>query len=115
MAADPPDFVIKAHDRLPSIQATLSTGENTVDLSPVGVAVNFILTSAVGVAPKVNAAAVLVDAASGIVRYDWAATDTNTPGSYLGEWQVTWPDGRKQTFPTESYHVISVLADLDNA
>lgn len=108
------DFTIKAHDRLPSIQATLTSQGVIVDLT-LASGVTFIMTTAVGATPKVNAAAVIVDAANGVVRYDWASVDTNAPASYLGEWQVTWADGRKQSFPTLTYITIDVLADLDNA
>jgi len=109
-----PDFVLKAHDRLPSIQAILSSGGNPVDLTGA-TGVNFIMKAAQGNTVKVNAAAVVVTPASGVVRYDWAVADVDTPGEYLAEWQVTWTGGKKQTFPTLSYHSVSILADLDGA
>lgn len=107
------DFSLKSHDRLPSIQATLSSGGSPLDLT--GAAVSFIMAPVKGGVPKVNAAATVVTAGSGVVRYDWAAGDTDTPGSYQAEWQITWSDGRKQTVPTLTYHSINVLADLDGA
>ncbi len=107
------DFTLKAFDRLPSIQATLATGGQAVNLT--GATVDFIMRPAAGGAVKVNAAAVIVTPASGVVRYDWTALDTNTPGSYQAEWEVHWADGRTQTFPTTSYHTVDVLADLDGA
>lgn len=106
------DFAIKAHDRLPSIQATLSTAGAPVDLT-AATAVTFIMRPAAGGTVKVDAAATIVSAASGVVRYDWVAADTNTPGSYQAEWEVVWTGGRKQTFPTLTYHTVDVLADLD--
>lgn len=110
------DFEIKAHDRLPSIRAQLmtETDEVPVDLTAAS-SVRFIMTTAVGASSKVSAVAVVESPPSaGIVRYDWIAADTDTPGKYLGEWEVTWVGGKKQTFPTGSYHTIEVLADLDN-
>lgn len=109
------DFAMKANDRLPSVEVDLGyEGGFLVDLT-MATAIHFImrLRDAPSGAPKVNAPAVVVDAAQGAVRYDWAAGDTDTPGVYLAEWQVTYADGRKQTFPTLTYHVITVLADLD--
>lgn len=109
------DFNLKAHDVLPSIQAVLSTGGQIVDLT-TATAVTFImrLTGSTG-SPKVDAAATVVAPTGGTVRYDWVGTDTDTAGNYQAEWQVTWPGGKKQTFPTIGYHSISIEADLDNA
>lgn len=104
-----PDFAIKANDRLPSIQATLSADLTTA------VSVDFIMRPVSGGTVKVNAAAVVVDAGAGIVRYDWLATDTDTPGSYNAEWEVHWPSSKTQTFPTATWHTIDILADLDGA
>ena len=100
---------MKRHDRLPSIQATLSADLTTAT------SVDFIMRATGGGTPKVNAAAVVVDAAAGIVRYDWLATDTDTAGSYEAEWEVHWPSSKTQSFPTLEYHSIEILADLDNA
>lgn len=105
------DFTIKAHDRLPAIQAELSTDAGLANLT--GATVRFIMAPAVGGTPKVNANASVLDPTQGSVRYEWVAADTASPGSYLAEWQVTWSDGRQQTFPTLTYHTVDVLADLD--
>lgn len=110
------DFTLKAHDRLPSIQATFTTGPATapvpVDLTSA-TGVKFIMKAVVGGAITVNSPAVIVTPASGVVRYDWAAADTALPGDYTAEWQVTWAGGKQQTFPTLTYHTVTVLADLD--
>jgi hypothetical protein len=119
-----PDFVIKAHDRLPVIEATLgyrgstNTGPN---LLGAGVEVDFIMRAAgddglplAGASPIVKAQAVIMSAATRLVRYAWRAGDTAVPGRYLAEWQVRDPSGVSQTFPLASYHVIDVLEDLDD-
>lgn len=108
------DFTIKAFDRLPSIQATFSSAGAPVDLT-AATAVKFIMRPTSGGATKVNAAATIVTPTGGVVRYDWLAADTNTPGSFQAEWEVTWTGGKKQTFPTTTYHTVDVLADLDGA
>lgn len=108
------DFAIKAHDRLPAIRAQLlsASDEQPVDLTAAQ-QVRFIMVTQAR-AVIVNAVAVIeAPATLGIVRYDWIAADTATAGSYLGEWEVTWTGGKKQTFPTATYHTIDVLADLD--
>jgi hypothetical protein len=107
------DFTIKSGDRLPSIQALLSDADGPINLS-TATRVDFIMRPVAGGVPKVNAQATIVSAAGGIVRYEWAAVDTNTPGKYEGEWEVTWNDTKRQTFPTATYHDIEVRADLDD-
>ena len=109
------DFSIKAHDSLPTIQAALINADSTpLDLSDA-LGVRFIMRGTGSGQVKVNAGAVVVDPAGGVVRYDWSGTDTDTPGAYQGEWEISWPGDKKQTVPTTSYHSIDVLADLDNA
>lgn len=108
------DFSLKAHDLLPIIQATLTQGGVAVNLT-TATGVKFIMATAVGGTVKVNAAAAIVDAVNGVVSYTWVTGDTNTPNSYVAEWQVTWSGGKQETFPTLTYHSIDIVADLDNA
>jgi hypothetical protein len=108
------DFTIKSNDRLPSIQAAFATAGAAVNLTSA-TSVKFIMKTATGNTVKVNTPAVIVDATTGVVRYDWLSADTATPGSYIAEWEVTWGGGKKQTFPTGTYHTVDVLADLDGA
>jgi hypothetical protein len=107
------DFTMKANDRLPSIAATLSYSDGaSVDLT--NCTVKFIMRIKTGaVAAKIDAEAVIVDAPTGKVRYDWALGDTDTVGEYNAEWEVTDAAGLPQTFPTATYHSISLVADLD--
>lgn len=107
------EFSIKRFDRLPSIQATLNIGSTALNLT--GASVSFIMRDITGGDAKVNSAATLVTAASGIVRYDWVTADTDTAGNYYGEWEIHWADGKTQTVPTKGYHTIEVVEDLDGA
>lgn len=109
------DFTIKANDRLPSITATFTTGVTPVDLTNA-TGVRFIMRPLRGGAVTVASPGVIIaPATSGVVRYDWAAGDTTAPNNYQAEWEVTWAGGKKQTFPTLTYHTVDILADLDGA
>ena len=102
------DFTIKRNDRLPPIESTLSP--SAVDLT--GATVKFIMATYSGTV-KVNSTAVVVQAtAPPKVRYEWAAVDTDTVGDYRAEWEATFADGKKETFPNGGYLIISVVADL---
>lgn len=90
-------FSIKQNDTSPSLQATLKDAANTgVDLS--GATVVFRMKSVDGTL-KVENNMTVVDADSGVVRYDWRSGDTDTNGTYLVEFRVTYVDGKIETFP----------------
>jgi hypothetical protein len=118
------DFLMKANDLRPSIEATLGLGtpatqadrdDLSTTLADPTTVVSFIMRKSGDPTAKVNAAAVIVDAPARRVRYDWAIGDTDAPASYQAEWEVVGPDGKPRTFPTTSYHTIDILADLDGA
>lgn len=100
------DFYVRAGDTLPPIQATL--------LDPTGAAVD--LTGATvhfrmhlpGAAYKVDRVATLTSPSTGQLQYSWAAGDTDTAGSYLAHWHITFPGGATQTIPTQRDMAIEV-------
>ena len=48
---------------------------------------------------------VITDATKGKCRYNWSGSDTNTVATYLGEVEVTFPDGKIQT----GYKQLSII------
>ena len=63
-------FQIKTGDTSPSLLSSLEDGAGAaIDIT--GATVRFHMTAIGGTAAKVDAAAVIVDAAGGVVRYDW--------------------------------------------
>jgi hypothetical protein len=105
------DFVIRKGDRLPELQATL-TDEDGDAVNLTGLVVKFHMRPARGGAAKVDAAATLVTPASGIVKYAWAAIDTDTADRFVGEFEVAYGDGRKQTYPNPGYLSILITDEL---
>lgn len=102
---------IKRNDTSPSFAAALTDGAgNAVNLA--GASGLFLLKHSRTRELKVSSAIVIVDAAAGTVRYDWAAGDTDEPGEYNAEIQITFSDSTIATFPNGDYHRLTVVKDL---
>jgi hypothetical protein len=68
-------------------------------------------------APKVHATATVDDPTLGLLSYGWAVGDTDTDGSYRGEFEVT-SGAETRTFPTgladgKNWIAITITDDLD--
>lgn len=109
------DFTFKRNDRLPKLRATLQQGSpaTPIDLT-TAVSVKLILKDSTNMAgaAKVNAACTLVTPSSGIVEYAWAAGDTDTSGTYNGEFEITWSTGITETVPNTGYFTVTIVDDL---
>ena len=97
-------FYIKRNDTKPSLSAILSQDGSAVDIT--GATVNFHMGDII------DTAAVIVNAATGSVRYDWAAVDTEKAGEFSAEFEVTFSDGKIETFPNVGYLRINIDEDL---
>lgn len=105
---------VKQGDTLPSVEATLKFEDETVmDLTDC--TVEFHMVDRLTKTAKVDTVATIVNppGTDGKVRYDWASdgSDTDTPGRYLGEFEVTRPDNKKQTWPTKEPLEIVILEE----
>ena len=54
----------------------------------------------------------IVAAGTGRVRYEWVAADTDTADEYEGEFQVTYGNGKIQTFPNDGHIPVVVTDDI---
>lgn len=102
-------FQMRRNDTAPPIEATLTADSTAVDLTDA--TVRFHMQDTAGTV-KVDAAATLVVAASGTVKYVWAAADTDTGGWFKAEWEVTFSDGTVRTFPNPGYTNVRITGDI---
>lgn len=90
------EFNMWVGNRMPSVSDTITIGGVAQDLT--GATVKFMMRSEDTATFKVNAAATIVDAPTGSVRYDWALADTDTAGDYVAWFRVTI-SGKDQDTP----------------
>jgi hypothetical protein len=55
---------------------------------------------------------VVANAPAGEVTYDWAAGGNGRAGLYRLEYEVTFGDGTRETFPRSGYAYLDVVEDL---
>ena len=111
-----PDATLKTGDTRPPLEATLTVDGTAVDLT--GATVRFRMRNRATDSLAIDASATVVDAAGGVVVYEWAAGDLNSAGGYAAEFAVDFSgatgaafDG-DQTFPNDRSLSIRVLDDL---
>lgn len=119
------DFHIKQGNTSPAIEAQLlDNNDDPVDLSgdtdtgDPAATVRFQMQKVGDDTLTVDAGATVMDAANGIVAYEWADGDTDEEGSYRAEFDVDY-DGRTgdlfttdETFPNNDYLLIRVEENL---
>jgi hypothetical protein len=101
-------FYIKRNDTSPSIKYQL---DPKADLTGASVVFNMRGSSGPPIVSRA-AATVVGNAADGVVSYAWAAVNTAKSGLYRGEFEVTYADGRIETFPNNGYIQVLVTDDL---
>lgn len=105
---------MKKGDRLPEYTAQLFQGVGleraAIDLT--GTTVRIHLRDREVGDTKVDAAAAIVTAAEGRVKYAWGATDTDRAGNYDVEWEITYPDTRTLTVPSKDFDLIVINGDI---
>ena len=100
-------FGIKQGALNPALEATLKKGDGTAqDLT--GATVKFSMEHANGKIKVNEGACTIVDAPTGQVKYSWQTGDTDTPGTYRGEFHVTGLSGGEAIFPSEGYITVEV-------
>ena len=95
-------FTIKRGDTSPALRYALPDG---VDLSGASVVFNVrgLLT---------RAPAEIVTTEPPVVQYGWLAGDTDQVGLRPAEFEVTYADGRVETFPTGERLAVHITNDL---
>lgn len=102
------DFYVRRGDRSNPLRRTLRNADGSAkDL--ITRTVKFYMTNVrTGQAVVDGVEITPVDAANGIVQYEWAVGTTDVAGSYRGEFRTIDADGRPETFPNVGYIEIQI-------
>ncbi len=105
-------FFIKEDDLQPYYRVKIQNYDGSVvDLSGATVRCTVKLQSGV---IKVNRQlATVTTASTGEVEYQWASGDTNTPGDYYIEFEISPSAGGKFTLPSSEKAEVFVVPSLD--
>jgi len=105
-------FIIKQNDTSPSIEATL-TDINGTAVNVAGSSIRFHMKNMSNNSLIVDQAATIVNGPNGIVRYAWQAADTQKPGLYTCEFEVTYTDNSIETFPNDDKIIVSIESEIN--
>lgn len=107
------EFTIKQNDTAPALEGICRDGFGSpVDLTAATVVFNMRLAPAGAVKVSAGAMGAVGSAVLGRQKYSWLAADTDTAGTYEGEIQATFADGRIRTFPPDGYFTIEIVDDV---
>lgn len=101
-------FALAVNDTSPTLRVTATDNAGgIIDLT--GASATFEMEDFYSGVPKVTpTAAVIEDAANGVLRYDWDAADVDLAGLFSARFVVTYSDGRPETFPNRG----SILVEI---
>ena len=105
-------FTIKQFDTSPSIGMNLQAADGSAVSIVAALDVRFHMRLRGSEVPVIDARARVIDAAGGVVAYDWLAEDTAVSGRYEAEVEITYTDGSIETFPNGSYEQITIVDDV---
>lgn len=88
---------LKQNDTSPTLDAILTNAAGEV-VKVAGASVQFHMQLIGSTELKIDAPAIVVDGDAGHVRYVLQVGDTDTPGRYKAEFEVTFIDGSVETF-----------------
>jgi hypothetical protein len=96
-------------DRQPNLRVTLSRAGSPIVLGASTVTFKLYRKGSENLAPLISAAAVVVDADTGLVEYQWAADDLDLYGRLSGVFVIDWA-GKDEGVPDSGYIDIKVIA-----
>lgn len=102
---------IKQGDTAPAVEGTVYERDGVTIQDLTGATVTFSMSKNGSVKIN-NAVASVANAPAGLVQYSWAASDTDTPGDYDGEFRITFASGLIERVPNNKNLVIRIVKQV---
>lgn len=110
-------FVIKQNDTLPALSINIKSRGYINEIIPFDLAnvtgVTFSMSDNCNNLKIFSSTAQIVSASGGTIQYNWLNGDTDTDGSYTGEFELFFNDGKKLSVPTLGGIEIKVVKDIN--
>ena len=105
------NFAVAKSGLMPPVKIQLL--DNVTPVALTGTAATFTMTDEFGT-KKVNAQpATIIDSTNGIIEYDWQAGDTDTAGTYYGQFSVFPPSTNVHCEAVSAIHAAGTLYALN--
>jgi len=104
-------YEMKRNDTRPKPDAILKFSDGTIP-NLTGATVKFIARHQGSTTVKIDAAATITDIPTGAVEYTILEADVDVAGNFDVEWEVTFADSSKQSWPTRGYDLLIIGGDL---
>jgi hypothetical protein len=102
------------NDTKPYLDATLTDASgDAIDLTDTTVTFTMVNSETITSQKVLAQECTILNSGLGQVRYEWESEDTNTAGTYLGQFQIEYADESKLTIPTTDSLAIIILEDYD--
>lgn len=105
-------FYIKQNDTAPSIEAILTDSNGRARSMANASQVRFNMSTENGTNVISGGIGSIVNATKGIVAYEWQDGDTSNVGLHNAEFEITYVNGQRETFPNNSYIKVIVKEEL---
>lgn len=104
------EFFIKRNDLSPTIRVSLKDANGAyVNLNNASVL--FKMLPMLG-GEIISSSADIFDTSEATVEYIWQVGDTGTSGSYRSEFEVTYSDGKVESFPNSGFIRVEITDDI---
>ena len=104
------EFFIKRNDLSPTIRVSLKDANGAyVNLN--NATVLFKMQPLLG-GSIISSSADIFDTSEATVEYIWQVGDTEDSGSYRAEFEVTYSDGKVESFPNSSFIRVEITDDI---